>query len=352
MERVSEELSCKFKNMAIVCAILVVFIHAKFAPPEVGSALWFYQVLIPKGISAIGVPFFFLASGYFLAGHIGEDGWWKREVCKRVRTLLVPFVLWNVIHVIIGSGLGIVADVLAHRAFGTSITVVQKPGLWFMGLNPFYETPHVVTWYIRSLFALVILTPVIVWALKRFARVFILGAWVLSLVAVANNWYGVPYLPRFAVEGGLAYFSLGIFLRRNPIHVEGRWLWLGSAVVALALLAVHVGASYTGKYPAIPLVKLAIPFAMYAVWGLIPAKRWAKSLTSLAFACYVLHVFVLLVLHLVISTLVESLGLFPNAPKSLEAWLLITLGVPLTLLLGHAMYRFCPRASAVLFGGR
>ena len=76
------------------------------------------------------------------------------------------------------------------------------------------------------------------------------------------------------------------------------------------------------------------------------------SLTSLAFACYVLHVFVLLVLHLVISTLVESLGLFPNAPKSLEAWLLIVLGVPLTLLLGHAMYRFCPRASAVLFGGR
>ena len=99
MEPVSEELSCKFKNMAIVCAILVVFIHIPLGRLESGSVLWVFDMLVRWGIAQIAVPFFFVASGYFLAGHIGEDGWWKREILKRIRALhplerhLYP--LWN-----------------------------------------------------------------------------------------------------------------------------------------------------------------------------------------------------------------------------------------------------------------
>ena len=42
------------------------------------------------GIGQCAVPFFFIASGFFLAGHMCETDWWNRECKKRVRMLLVP----------------------------------------------------------------------------------------------------------------------------------------------------------------------------------------------------------------------------------------------------------------------
>ena len=46
------------------------------------------------GLGKIAVPFFFLASGYFLAGHLDEDGWYGRKVKKRVFSLVIPLLLW------------------------------------------------------------------------------------------------------------------------------------------------------------------------------------------------------------------------------------------------------------------
>ena len=151
---------------------------------------------------------------------------------------------------------------------------------------------------------------------------------------------------------GLAYFSLGIFLRWHPIHVEGRKFWVWSVILALALLALYVGTSYTGSLLAKPMVKLSIPFVLYAVWRIIPAKRWAKGVTSLAFPCYVLHIFVLDALHAGLVVLAGALGFSQNVQREVDPWFLLALAVPLTLLLGHAMYRYCPKVAGVLFGGR
>lgn len=351
MASVSEELSYKFKNMAIVCAILVVFIHVRLGKVEAGSVLWWFSALIPQGISRIGVPFFFLASGYFLAGHIGESGWWKREVLKRIRTLLVPFIIWNALFLLEESGTSIVADLLAHRPFGTNALFIQHPELLLLGFYPLESPPLFVTWYIRSLFALFFVSPVIVWALRRFPRVFILGVWALSNLVVVCHWYEWSYLPRFTWDG-VAYFSAGIFLRLHPIRVEGRGLWLGSGIIALVLLALRVGQAYTGKLAGIPFNVLFIPFLMYVVWGLIPATPWAKGLTSLAFACYLLHLFVIRVLGRVIPAVAGGVGVAPEVCAVVVPWSLIVLSVPVTLLLGYALHRLFPKVTGVLFGGR
>ena len=358
MEPVSEELSCKFKNMAIVCAILVVFIHIPLGRLESGSVLWVFDMLVRWGIAQIAVPFFFVASGYFLAGHIGEDGWWKREILKRIRTLLVPFILWNAIFILYGMTLATVADLVAHRAFGTSFAYAKNPGYFLLGFDPLAPPPLGSMWYIRTLLLLTLVSPVIVWVLKRFPRAFILSAWVLSLVAGANNWDRTNALPLCVEEigRGLVFFAVGIFLRRNSIRVAGRKLWAWSSVIALALLAVHmgqdVGQGYTGMSREASLGIVAIPFMLYAVWGMIPAKPWAKGFTSLAFPCYLMHAFVINMLNIGISALVKLSGLPQSVHEELHLWIPLVLAVPVTLLLGYALHRCFPKTAGVLFGGR
>ena len=351
MTSVPEALSHKFKNMAFLCAMLIALIHVGLGSPEAGSVLWAFKMLIPWGIAQIGVPFFFLSSGYFLAGHIGEDGWWKREVLKRVRTLLIPFFIWNVAFLFFDSAPSIVADWVAHRPFGTNAAFLHRPILSSLGFYPSASPVLYVTWYIRTLFLLVLATPAIVWVLRRCPWLLILGAWLISIPVCTNESSMQDFQFCFSPEG-LAYFSLGLFLRWHPIHVEERKLWAWSVIIALVLLALRMGRSYTTGSLEVYLKTFSIPFMLYAVWGLIPAKPWAKGLTSLAFACYLIHVFVTRVLHIGISAIVEDLGFFPNAPKSLEAWISIVLTVPVTLILGYALHRWFPRVAGVLFGGR
>ena len=351
MEPVSEELSCKFKNMAIVCAILVVLLHVDLSEVEPGEPLWVFSRLIPQGIAYISVPFFFLASGYFLAGHIGEEGWWKREVLKRIRTLLVPFILWNGFFFLYKVCIAIGVDLVAHRAFGTNLAYMKSPVYFLLGLYPLKGPPLGVTWYIRMLLLLVLISPAIVWMLKQFPRVFILGAWVLSIVVFLGFGFDPSIRFLFSPEG-VAYFSLGIFLRWHPVHVEGRGLWVWSGVIVLAFLVLRMAQAYTGAFIGVPLGAISIPFMMYAVWGLIPAKPWAKGFTSLAFACYVMHVFVRDALHFGFIALTRGLGLSQYETSEVELWYLLAFTAPVTLLLGYALRRCFPKTAGVLFGGR
>ena len=351
MEPVSEGLSCKFKNMAIVCAILVILIHTAPGGLEPGEPLWVFCKLIPGGIAKVGVPFFFLASGYFLAGHIGEDGWWKRELGKRVRTLLVPFILWNAIFILYGMSIASIADLLAHRAFGTSFAYVKDPFYLMLGFYPLKGPPVIATWYIRTLLLLVLISPTLVWMLKRFPRVLILGAWVLSILAFPEKGYAPSTRFLFSPEG-VAYFSLGIFLRWHPIHVEGRKLWVWSVVFTVVLLAVRLVQEYTGAFRDAPLGTFSIPFMLYAVWRIIPEKRWAKGFTALAFPCFVMHIIVLRVFYFVIFEFVKIGGHSQEVQKVLELWIPLLFTVPVTLLLGYALHRCFPRVAGVLFGGR
>ena len=84
-------ISAKVANMSFVCALLVVLIHTTVRADS-ASSLWWFKSVGREFVCKIGVPFFFVASGYYLAAHWQDARWYGREIRKRVRTLLVPFV--------------------------------------------------------------------------------------------------------------------------------------------------------------------------------------------------------------------------------------------------------------------
>lgn len=89
---VSQELSHKMSGFGFFCAILIVFIHVYYNIKPEDGVLWWTWICVAQGVSRIAVPFFFVASGFWLAGHVGEQGWWRREIVKRLSSLVLPFV--------------------------------------------------------------------------------------------------------------------------------------------------------------------------------------------------------------------------------------------------------------------
>ena len=79
MVPVAKDLSSKMANMAFFCAVLVVFMHVG-NPEPVGAFPWFFIKFFHEILGNMAVPYFFMASGFFLAGHMEEPGWYPREM--------------------------------------------------------------------------------------------------------------------------------------------------------------------------------------------------------------------------------------------------------------------------------
>ena len=70
--RISPETSCRIANLGFVCTLLVIVIHIRNVPQEVGSLPWLTHFVVRNVFASVAVPFFFIVSGCFLGRHVGE----------------------------------------------------------------------------------------------------------------------------------------------------------------------------------------------------------------------------------------------------------------------------------------
>ena len=240
---ISPELSQRLRVFGFVSALLIVLIHST-PKPTLGTWEWWMAELLGRdGLCRIAVPYFFFAGGFFLAGHVCETGWWRREVNKRVRTLAIPYFLW------IGIGL------LVHLGLWFGIQIVGKVcdfsnpfygpmHIWFadsLGINPFANKIGVL-WFMRDLFALVVISPFLIIMLKGFrfffiAIIFVLyGVVAILQLAMHKEWYS--FFEYFISLRGLCYFAAGLWLRYEGLkicHKCSRMLCLGGGYLLVKL---------------------------------------------------------------------------------------------------------------------
>ena len=338
-----QALSNKISNMGIVCAMLVVALHASMNA-DVGTATWFVDRFVNDGLGRAAVPFFFMASGYFFAKHVGEPNWWAAAIRKRAKTLLIPFLFWNLLWIL----LPVVREFfkgMVHGAISIPAVHWPSPADWWGVLRP---PPLGPTWYITTLFGFVVLSPLFVKLVRRCAPAAILSAALLH-VAFYNPdpalWGQWRWLMQsiFNLEG-IVFFLIGLDIVMNQRKLPSRMQ--GNCLIALALVA--TGVRMYAEAVHCPFlfdhVRLfVIPGFLVLLWRIVPPAQWPKWLVASAFPLYLIHYFVIDTLHRALCPHLSGLWLYGSK---------VGLAIVISIAIGLAMRRVSGRLAALAFGGR
>lgn len=338
----------------------------------------FYSLLGRTGslLGFMAVPFFFFTSGYFFFYKTEQWGWstYRDKIGKRIRTLLVPYLLWNALCLV----LNVIQDTVKYFTHGQPqdrlnelISQWGNPGsllqcfwarsIWdvgttnFLGFKTWMTGPIILPfWFLRDLIIVSLLSPLIYRAIRWGKH------WFIGLL-------GVAYLLKLWTTPGLGvtcifFFSFGAYLslnRRNiidaffPLRKPVGWLTAASLIAAVFVYEPRWSALFSHAFCLTGMIS-AINLATI----LFEKKKVAlrPGLTQTCFFVYALHGmrigrFAFLGLGMTIAdavfrgkeSVIGALGAYLASPL---------LGLILCMLMFFVMKRFTPGLLKVLIGGR
>ena len=194
---------------------------------------WYYCIihLVSDVLSRIGVPLFFLISGFLFFYRKGFDGnIYKQKLKTRAKTLLVPFLLWNVIAIIWYLKCFIPGLSSFYRPVEIQISFTRILSTFFCntGNNGIIITAassgpalgvypiDVPLWYVRDLMVMIILTPILYFLIDKVKQWFIviIGLlWFTSTIYLPKDNLIYLYLEMFITAA--FFFSWGAFYSIN-----------------------------------------------------------------------------------------------------------------------------------------
>lgn len=353
--------------------VLLVFVHGYnldirymqpwTIPGQSMSLTAFTEYFLDNGIFRFRIPMLFIISGYLYALHDQKP--YKQRTNKRLRTLLLPYLVWSAIGILFTYflesfpyGHDLVAS--SHVVQIDNTRLLLHDYHWYELLFKWILMPiPYQLWFIRVLLIYNIAYPAIRWCVtNRVAK------WIFFSIAFLM-WLGTMNFVFFEGEG-LLFFSLGIWIQKTDFSIDApsRWfhpLWWGVAFVALAAIKTFLafnGEVFLGNaiYPTLTLLhKMVILSGLIACWygldGLVRCfmnKRWFAWLSAFAFIIYAMHA------PLVAYLINPALALLDPFPATyLLAFVLLPLAIILfSISTGALLRRISPRVYGLLTGGR
>lgn len=269
-----KNLSERLFALRLPLAIAVVFIHS--AEPAVnfnGAVIGvsepnvffdFFRALISEGIARSAVPAFFLLSGYFYFlkyNSLVND--YIKNIRSRVRTLLIPYLFWNILGVLILFIFQSV-DFFSNFFSGRNAPVVawdfysySNALLGLDGMPVAYQL-----WFLRDLIIICFIGPMIFVLLRSFGAIFLVGllfVWFLGLwplripsgdaflffcigAYIAFNEKNIFYFDRFASQLTIAY---GLLVVVDVLFLDIEWrIYLHRVVMALGVIVALIATNY------------------------------------------------------------------------------------------------------------
>lgn len=335
--------------------ILVVFIHV--IPSEIhpvklsfdlNSIYTLFSELISHHIGRIAVPCFFLFSGYFFFLKIEtlDSRVYIKQIEKRLYTLLIPYLLWNLLFVFVVLLKNYIFSTLGRTPDDMYIQI-QQSSLY----DIFWRDPFVFPlWYLRDLICMVVLSPVFYLLFKYTKGLGLLLIVILYLMVWESN---VPGLSTTA----FMFFGIGAFTGMNRMDLTAFWgnYRIPKLLIAVLFLGLATYFAVTHYYEF--FIRFFIPFGIIATLGLgnllakMPRlKPHLLRLSSSVFFIYAVH-------EIYIINWLK--GGFSKLSFSFTGWgkLVAYFAIPvLCLLICFCLYKFMekvlPGLLRVLTGGR
>ncbi len=327
------------------------------------------KVFFSDGVAQIGVPTFFFISGYLFFHNISklDLSVYRQKLTSRVRTLLVPYILWNLICI----------PLTMLVLFGESLTGTSSPEtamnylgdmrwlhiFWdytshhdafsnLMGHDLLINGPVLGTfWYVRDLILITLLSPAIYWFFKLTGK---LGVIVIVLLLIFHIW---PYI---TLRVQCLYFVLGAYWSMNKKNIYSENVYLRTAnhlfTILLLLIAVRLDCSnsYWG-WQLMPLYTLSGMFSAfnlgYIVYCKYPTFKFHPLLTSSSFFVYAIHLEFTLSIGFIIA---KTLFMRTQQPLLMTLQYLVTplIIYAISVLMFWLMQKLMPQVLKVLNGSR
>ena len=288
-------------------------------------------------------------SGFlFFQGYDGTLAVYRTKLRRRVRTLLLPYLIWNAITLLAivvkrpKPNLGVY---FATRYYPP----ILIPSVWryageFLGITTKYPVSYQF-WFIRDLLVLVVAAPTIYFLAKE-RRI---GLFCLAMLG--GVWLSARWPLAWPADESLFFFFCGSYLAIHNIDVcafDKRRLTFG---VCFGILLIATAFTGTDGYVRRCMILAGLPFAWWLSELAIRAPRVGRTLVYLSGASF----FVFAAHEPLLSTVGKIAFIYVKPQSSVSElalyFLLPACVIGMLVLLWIALDRFMPKLLNVIAGG-
>lgn len=341
----------------------VVFIHFNIAdgfnisgieygmnnPKSYYYLITFLSDVLPR----IAVPLFFFISGFlfFYNTEFGFDAY-KKKLRSRMRTLLIPYLLWNVIAALWLSirllpCLSWLFPTAHNLPLDFSLSAILAI---FWNINNSLYPMDIPLWYVRDLIVTVLCVPIIYWFVKRFGKcsVIILGL-IWYIVQPLNLGHLCQLITAFFFFSWGAFYSIN---RLDFVKVFRKFSFAPLFYVPIAILDVLTKGNEYNCYIHMLGILLGV-VAIVNITSYLIEKHKVKVnafLANASFFVFVLH-------YLFLNELGKVIFKLMHQPESPYFGFFFYFLVPvITIIICLGLYiilnKYFPKMLAMLTGGR
>lgn len=320
---------------------MVVYIHSYYPQGEAYPIVAFLQNFTGHGICAVANCLFFAISGYLFARNVTNTNSVERKSLKRIKTLLPPYLIWNVLFVLVYVVLDLIPSISRFNNNGSIIeTLIHRPLadiLYYLFVSPVAFQ----LWFIRDLLVMFLTTPILCYiAYKK--------CWLALLLALAST----------LVYDWLIYFWIGIIIGIRHCNIESycRNSWL-VIVTGFVYFGHALANSLWGGHLQPTLHALVNLMSIYFVWAaydlLVKGKIISQSgiwkyICGCSFFIYCFHEPTLNIFKKLALTICGKNQLTIIIFYYLNPILMIITAV----IAARLLKKYTPRLYAILTGGR
>ena len=338
-------LSDKLRVISFILICLVVILHGQIISLTNSEASLFVQQYISGQIARVAVPFFFLISGFLFARNIDNGNlfkWFRNKIKKRISSLLIPYIVWStvclgtvmILQLIFPSLLPgeRIIDYNAHQYFEE---LVENPTIAYQ------------LWFVRDLFIVVLLSPILYFLVKYLREFFI-----IALFICWCYWYKIW----FVSITSFTFFSIGMYIAIFHkswliFRFKNIWWWI-FPIIWLTYCYVGVCLQYDKSFHYLACVN----FGILAIW--ISYDLFSESIRSRLIGSEIIAFsFFIFILHEPTMTFLKKIYINTIGVSTTTTSLLCYFIFPISTILlcygfGKIMRIRIPRFYYLLTGGR